>query len=110
MSGTRKRILVVTQDAPLRETRVMLLKAAGYTVTSVSSDDDALRLLEKDRFDLVLLGRSSELSVGIDQRLREKHPLLLTLKIDDLDGSEYPSRVTDSIPEHVIDALKEMLT
>jgi hypothetical protein len=92
------------------ERALLLLSAAGYTVTSVSSDDDALKLLEADRFDLVLLGRSSELSVGIDQRLREKHPSLLTLKIDDLGGSEYPSRMTDSMPEHVIDALKEMLT
>jgi hypothetical protein len=109
MSVTFKRILVVAQNAPLRETRVMLLSAAGYTVTSVSSDDDALRLLETDRFDLVLLGRSSETSVGLDESLREKYPLLLTLKIDDLHRSEFPSRMTDSVPEHVIDALKEML-
>jgi hypothetical protein len=30
MSVARKRILVVAQNAPLRETRVMLLAAAGY--------------------------------------------------------------------------------
>jgi DNA-binding NtrC family response regulator len=109
MSVTHKRILVVTRDAHLRETRVMLLRSAGYTVISVSSDDDALRLLETDRLDLVLLGRSSGMSIGIDQRLRERYPSLLTLKIDDLGHSEYATRMTDSAPEHVIHTLKEML-
>ena len=110
MSGTPKRILVVAQDASLRETRAMLLRSAGYTVEPVASDNDALKLLETDQFDLVLLGRDSGASIGIDQRLQEKYPSLLTLKIDDLSRSKYVSRMTDSMPDHVIDTLREMLT
>ena len=68
-------------------------------------------LLLTDVYDLVLLGRNSELHrKGIDQRLREKYPDLLTLKIvNEADASIWPSRMTDSEPEHVIVALHEML-
>lgn len=89
MSVSRKRVLVVAQDAPLRETRVMLLSAVGYTVTSVSSDDDALRLLETDRFDLVLLGRSSELSEGIDSEAAREVPIAF----DSEDRRPSPERI-----------------
>ena len=48
---------------------------------------------------------------GLDQRLRERFPNLLTLKIEP--GGEivsiYPSRITDAVPEHVLEALKGML-
>jgi CheY-like chemotaxis protein len=107
-----KRILVVAHDAPLRQTRVFLLEQAGYTVESVGTDDDAMAMLETERFDLILLGRKSLLpKKGIDQRLREKYPDLLTLKIEgaDADQSIYPSRITDNAPANVLTALSEML-
>lgn len=50
--------------------------------------------------------------MGLDQRLREKYPNLLTLKIQP-DGdliSIYPSRITGSVPQYVVEALKEMLS
>jgi hypothetical protein len=106
-----KGILVVAHDRPLRATRVSLLEQQGYLVQSVELDNEAMVLLETEAFDLVLIGRKSLLpKKGIDQRLRELYPHLLTLMIVNTDeASIYPSRMTDSRPEHVIEALHEML-
>jgi hypothetical protein len=104
---------VVAHDAPLRTTRVLLLRSKKYDVESVGTDDEVMELLENEQFDLILIGRKSQLHIrGIDQRLREKYPKLLTLKIEALGeiASIYPSRIADAVPEHVIVALKEMLT
>jgi DNA-binding NtrC family response regulator len=108
-----KSILVVAHDRPLREARVQLLQYAGFTVKSVETDDDAMAILETEQFDLILLGRNSRLpQKQIDQRLREKYPDLLILKIQSAGETErsiYPSRLTDSQPRHVVEALHEML-
>jgi hypothetical protein len=53
-----------------------------------------MKLLEIEQFDLVLLGRRSQIAKkGIDQRLREKYPNLLILKIQSMGEivSLYPS-------------------
>jgi CheY-like chemotaxis protein len=106
-----KRILVVAHDRPLKATRVSLLESQGYRVESVESDDAAMTMLKTETFDLILLGRSSGMHIKfLDQRLREKYPQLLSLKIvNHEEPSVYPSRLTDSQPEHVIVALREML-
>ena len=107
-----KCILVVCHDRPLMMSRVELLRRAGYSVDSVASDDEAMALLLERRFDLVLLGRKSALlKIGLDQRIREKYPDLLTLKIasPEEEPSTFPSRMVDAEPRHVIDALREML-
>ena len=68
--------------------------------------------VQNEPFDLILLGRRSRLlQKGIDQRLREKYPELLILKIESTfePGSEYPSRITDAAPRHVLEALHGML-
>ena len=110
----RKRILVVSDDRILRFSRAALLKKAGYHVESIDSDDAAMRLLEAEAFDLILLGRddSPRPAKALDRRLRERYPRLLTLKIE---GnlpvpSRYPSRITDARPERVLAALDEMLS
>jgi CheY-like chemotaxis protein len=107
-----KRILVVSDDRTLGFSRVALLKKAGYLVDSVASDDAAIALLEAEPFDLILLGRNAlRTGQGLDQRLRERHPDLLTLKIEA--NAAFPSihatRVTDARPERVLAVLAEML-
>jgi DNA-binding NtrC family response regulator len=112
MSLIPRRILVVAHDRPLRLSRVAILKRVGYTVASVETDDEAMEVLEEEKFDLILLGRKSLIpKKGIDQRLREKYPDLLTLQMAPRGeiASVYPSRITDAVPEHVLSALKEML-
>jgi hypothetical protein len=86
---------------------VAILKRAGYTVASVETDDEAMQVLEEEKFDLILLSRRSLIQkTGIDQ-----YPDLLTLQIAPRGeiASIYPSRITDAMPEHVLSALKEML-
>jgi CheY-like chemotaxis protein len=107
-----KRILVVSDDRALGFSRVALLKKAGYLVDSIDSDDAAMALLEAESFDLILLGRNSlRTGRGLDQRLRERHPDLLTLKIEANAAipSIHASRVTDARPERVLAVLAEML-
>ena len=108
MTSTAKRILVVANEKPLRESRAMLLESVGYSVVSVCSDEDALSLLKTESFGLVLIGRNTDSPVALDELLRTKYPSLLTLKIDLLE-SKYPSRITDAVPTHVLDAIREML-
>jgi hypothetical protein len=103
-----KSVLVVAHDPPLNASRVSLLRGAGYLVDSVESDDDAMAILELKEFDLILLGRRSMLpKKGIDQRIREKYPLKIERKGEDV--STYPTKVTDPEPEQVLAALAEML-
>ena len=108
----RKRILVVAHYPPLKSSRVEMLNKVGYEVESVDSDDAAMALLETEHFDLVLIGRKSQLTQkGLDQRLREKYPHLLILKIESTGHatSVYPSQIIDSQPKHLMDALEHLL-
>src|ERR1044071_162911 len=49
------RILVVDDDRPLRETTSIFLGQEGYSVTTSGRGDEALDLLKRRRFDIVLL-------------------------------------------------------
>jgi DNA-binding response OmpR family regulator len=49
------RILIVDDEATIRLTLGMLLKRAGYEVTSAENGHDAVTLLEQQRFDLMLV-------------------------------------------------------
>jgi CheY-like chemotaxis protein len=112
MSSAPKSVLIVSDDEMLLTTRSALLKTYGYNVTAVESDDEAISLLETEGFDLVLIGRKTDLpTIEIDERIRERHPKLLVLKIEELDVAArgFASRDTDSDPAHVLLALKEML-
>jgi CheY-like chemotaxis protein len=112
MENSGKRILIVCDDESLRSTRALVLESAGYHVKTVSSDDKAMKLLETETFDLVLIGRDlTDVEKQIDQRLRERYADLRTLKIQ-IAGevfSIWPSRTVDSLPIHVLAALAEML-
>jgi hypothetical protein len=106
-----KRILVVGHGQPLRDTQIALLRDHGYHVEAVDTDDQAMTILETEQFDLILIGQDSVMPrKGIDQRIREKYPNLLTLKIQaEPSASPYASRIIDPAPRHVIEALYEML-
>lgn len=89
-----------------------MLNNLGYEVESVESDDAAMGFLEKKHFDLVLIGRKSQLTEkGLDQRLREKYPHLLILKIDSAGPgtSVYSSQIISSQPKHLTDVLQHLL-
>lgn len=87
MSTAPKSILVISHKEALRYTCSAVLKSGGYKVLSVAFDDEAMALLEKGDIDLVPIGRkTSEPGVEIDERLRERFPKLLILKIAELDA------------------------
>jgi DNA-binding response OmpR family regulator len=107
-----KRILVISHDRLLRETRSTLLLKAGYLVANAENGETALKLLESDNFDLVLVGRDSiGVVTPVDQQLRDVHPQLLILKVVDVIShhASYATQVTDAVPINVLMALKGML-
>jgi DNA-binding NtrC family response regulator len=107
----QQHILVVAQDPFLRDTR-KLLSSAGYQVTSVDSDDLAIASVDQDRFDLILIGRTSLLAtIALDRRLRERYPTLCILKIvqaGEVD-STFASRSTGPAPRQVLSAVRDLL-
>jgi CheY-like chemotaxis protein len=112
MSPVPKSVLIVSNDEMLRTTRAAVLKTGGYSVATAASDNEAMALLETRTFDLVLIGRKTDSpTIEIDERLRERFPKLLVLKIEDLEEAArgFADRETDSSPEHVLLALKQML-
>jgi DNA-binding NtrC family response regulator len=48
-------VLIADKDRSMREGTAALLRSAGYTVTAMSSADEAMALVQHRRFDLVLL-------------------------------------------------------
>jgi CheY-like chemotaxis protein len=109
----QKRILVVSHDNTLRETRAALLLRAGYSVATTEGGDATMVLLETNVFDVVVIGRKSLApGKGVAQRIRERFPDLLILKIAELieEDSPYPSKITNSVPINVLAALESMLS
>lgn len=107
-----KRVLVFSSDPTLAKTRAGLVQAAGFPCEVVTSRDSALRLLQAERFDLVLLGREpTHLDHELEQRIREIRPETMTLKIEFIysGGGECASRNTDPSPSRVVSALRELL-
>jgi two-component system response regulator PilR (NtrC family) len=49
-----EKILVVDDEQSLREVLSIMLKRTGYAVTSVADGEEAIELLNKDIFDLVI--------------------------------------------------------
>ncbi len=107
----RKNILVVTHHTALRKSRVQVLERDGYCTASADSAEEAMRRLAGEHFDLVVIGRKSQLQgLAIDQQIREHYPGQIILQIDP--GSErspYISRIVPSHPLEVLAAVKELL-
>ena len=85
------RLLVVEDDADLRQILVGRFEDAGYVVDAAASGPDALAAVERQRPDLVVLDVMLPGLDGIEvcRRLRADHPLLyillLTARADELD-------------------------
>ncbi len=82
-----KRILVVDDDRSLRYVLGKLLKTAGYDVTPAADGVEALDLLNRRKFDLVLLDIGLPLMSGLQvlSRLRKKkaRPKVIVMTADD---------------------------
>lgn len=80
-SWRKRRILVVEDDAPVRDLLVRVLTDAGYIVTSAKGGEEAMGLARQSELDmlvtdLVMRGMNG---VEIAQKLREWKPNLLVL-------------------------------
>jgi hypothetical protein len=108
----QKRILVVSHDPVLRDSRSALLLHAGYAVSAVGGNDEAMALMVRNSFDLVLIGRNSHWpNKGLDERVRALHPYQLIVKIEQVGEprSSFCSRITDPDPANVLEAVREVL-
>src|ERR1700720_1197747 len=71
-------ILVVDDEAEIREGLALLLESEGYAVATAETGDAGLARLEEEPFDLLLLDVSLPDHNGIDllQQIRERDPVL----------------------------------
>lgn len=60
------RILLVDDDATVRETNAEILGCGGHTVTAVASGSQALKRLQRERFDLVITDLSMPGMSGLE--------------------------------------------
>jgi hypothetical protein len=78
-----KTILLVDDDASVRETLTRVLEAEGYLVRSAANGPDAIRIADSDSPDLVLLDLNLPDQSGwaIGERLSANNPLLSIIVI-----------------------------
>ena len=74
--GRPGRILVIEDDPRVNDLLGDLLKEAGHTVTGTSNGEEAISLLEKESFDLVItdLGMPGISGWEVIERIRERDP------------------------------------
>lgn len=75
MSDSRKRILVVDDDAKSRKLVVDLLSMHEYEVLQAADGEEALALLKRERIHLILMDHHMPGMSGIDVVRRLKHQL-----------------------------------
>ena len=84
-----KRILVVDDEPDLRDALQLLLEAKGYEIVTASGGADALEILGKDKFDLVVLdyfmpemtGRDVADKIRSDPQLKDQKIAFLTVAV-----------------------------
>ncbi len=75
----RPRILSISVDQELLETRELLLQSVGYEVCSTASVEESVKLAGNQKFDLILLGHSLGIkreALVADLRERSSAPVL----------------------------------
>ena len=95
-----EKILIVDDSTEILEKNGELLTQVGYKVVAATSGEEALALLEKGTFDLVLLDINMPSLNGYEVclRIREKHALD-DLPIIFLTSREDSNRASASSPE-----------
>jgi DNA-binding response OmpR family regulator len=84
------KILIVEDEAPLREGEVAYLQSAGYETREAGTGTEALALLHSETFDLVLLDINLPGVSGLEvcKKLREKSDtpvIMVTARVEDED-------------------------
>ena len=91
------KILVVDDEPVVRELTVEILRRSGYEPHGVPSAKQALELLDKERFDLVVSDVVMPEMTGVEflYKLRERLPDLPVLLMTG--GSKEPERATNAV-------------
>ncbi len=84
LSGHHQRILVVDDEPSLRDIATRILTDLNYSITPASSGEEAIKLLEENSYDLVLLDMIMEPGIGGREtyeamfKLRPRQKVLIT--------------------------------
>jgi DNA-binding response OmpR family regulator len=107
------RILLISFDPRLEETRALLLREAGYDITSVSGTSDAKRAVESSSaFDLVVVGndaprREREYLLGWLRRALPEARILMLTKAQEGGFSDVDCIVEPLDPRKVLDTIQQ---
>jgi len=82
-SGTIERILIIDDEAAIRESLETLLSLEGYAVETAVNGEDGLIAIERNAYDLVLLDLALPGKNGLEilAIIRERHPSLPVIMI-----------------------------
>jgi DNA-binding NtrC family response regulator len=83
VSGHVGSILVIDDEAAIRESLEVLLTLEGYTITMAVDGEEGLRTLDRESFDLVLLDLALPGQSGMEllPQIKERQPLLPVIMI-----------------------------
>lgn len=107
-------ILSVSYDWSLLVTRDLVLRKAGYTVTSALGFVDAFRLCRQSKYDLAIVGHSMPLldqQALLDEiRLSSNAPVLSLFRASDgaLQGADYSLDAMEG-PDALVHAVTEVI-
>ena len=76
-----RKVLCVSFDKTVSDSRCATLRQGGYAVTAITSTEEALQLLGKEKFDLVVIGhrfpKANKQELAAQAREQRKIPVLL---------------------------------
>ena len=123
--GKKKSILIVDDEKNLVEMLTVILEEEGFKVIPANNGDECLKVLRKNKVDLILLDIMMPKSDGwmVHRKIKENASwkdipiIILTAKTDDIDrniGLEV-AKVDDFItkpfvPEDLINRVKEIIS
>ena len=101
------RILVIDDDAGVRESMARMLRSAGYTVLVAASGEEGFDLARGDAFD-VILSASGDNKVAVIKAVREVKAGLGLVEAKGLvEGA--PKPILEGVPKAEADAAKKKL-
>jgi CheY-like chemotaxis protein len=111
---SQKRILITEDDDMVRQTIKLLLAADDYAVTEARTGEEALVLLNRERFDLVITDfempglRGDELAGIIKRQLPSQPILMVTAYVERLGDCDNPVDAVLAKPFRIQDLRKAM--
>lgn len=76
-----RKVLCISFDKTVSDSRSAILRQGGYAVTAITSAEEALQLLAREKFDLVVIGhrfpKTNKQELAAQAREQGKIPVLL---------------------------------